>query len=243
MKSVESLLQRAKAGEKIEIDRDFKRALKRQLMASDKPEPEVRENPFSFFMKRIGIVLIPALVSLSLFFYFYDTDKRIAVAPVADKNIASEEQYNAPTMKQELARKTTETLPGSSLTSPTSPPTPQPVADNTAADVKEKKTDSEAGNAADETGRMMVGVATNTTESPFAAVAPNQNSAGVEGIVSDTAPSLDSDLQTSSHTAIPSTLQPEQPNTPLFLTFLGVVIAFVGGVVIYAVSLLNKKKK
>lgn len=245
MKTVDSLLQRAKAGEKIEIDQRFKRALKQSILSSGvavSKEAEKRENPFGFLLKRLGVLFIPALVSVSLFFYFYDTDKKALapVSPTSEIATPAPESHTGLSAAVPAGDGAKTFLPGSTLTSPAELNMPTPSSDTTA--LKEKKNDQEADKVANETGRMMSGVATNQSSSPFAAVAPEQPYGIVsdEQVLKDTA--LDQDRNSNLSQAVPpAALPPEQPNTPAFIAFVSVIVVFAGMIAAYIVRLLKKR--
>ncbi len=73
MKHAEELLHRAQKKEKIVIDQDFKQSLKQRILSTPPAEPAYDKN---FVWRRFSILLVPALVSLTLFFYFYDTGSK-----------------------------------------------------------------------------------------------------------------------------------------------------------------------
>lgn len=88
MKLVEKLLQQARKKETIEIDSSFKDQLYTRIQhtsteSSYKPR----------FLQRFGIIIVPLLVSITLFFFFYQEEQKIALAPsTTHENIEIKEE-------------------------------------------------------------------------------------------------------------------------------------------------------
>ncbi len=78
MNELEQLLTRAKKGERIVVRPHFKAMLKERILSEKKAEKSIeKEKALPLLIKRLSILLVPALVSISMFFYFYDTEKTL----------------------------------------------------------------------------------------------------------------------------------------------------------------------